>query len=345
MSSNLIQQIEFLLGSVGVILAIFFAVALLISLSRQPKANLFLIIYLIAFALRIGKSLFHQDFEIPEVVRTYLIATLYVIGPSLWLYTRNLKNPNEQIRTKDWFHFIPFIICCFIGWAIPNYGTSSFFTWFYNGTILSMFAYAIYALYWVTQINGRRFDEERMDFWLRYFLIANIALVVFYFLASIVFSQWYGGVSIGFSLLIVVSAIVAMRIPQLWKKQKERYSKSNTDEQKIISLSSTLETIIKNDRPYLDLEMNLNKLSTLVGCSSKELSQVINQNFQMNYAQYIAEHRLKESMERLTSAEYDHISIAGIAYDSGFNSISSFNSQFKKYVGMTASQYRKQKGS
>lgn len=85
MSPELLNQFEFLIGSIGVILSLFFGIFLLITYKRRPKANLFLAIYLLAFALRIGKSLFHYDFEIPATIRTYILSTLYVVGPALWL--------------------------------------------------------------------------------------------------------------------------------------------------------------------------------------------------------------------------------------------------------------------
>mgnify|MGYP003700866943 CR=1 FL=1 len=39
-----------------------------------------------------------------------------------------------------------------------------------------------------------------------------------------------------------------------------------------------------------------------------------------------------------------HYTISSVAFDSGFSSLSSFNSAFKRFVGTTPSSYRKTKG-
>jgi len=340
MSSDLINQIEFLVGSIGVTLAIFFGAFLLITNRSQPKANVFLAIYLLAFALRIGKSLFHYDFEIPATIRTLILSTLYVVGPSIWLYTYYLKSATSSIKPKDLLHFMPFMIAFCASPFIPNDGTSDLFSWFYDGTILSMFIYTISSLRWNWNSNTITAKSKRVRSWLSFFLIANLILVIIYWLASKFIASFYEGISICFSLVVVLCSIRALRNPSLFKVDKEKYSNSNVTSTVAYNLSQKLEELMKRDQPFLDPEMNLGKLSVLLDCSSKELSQVINQKFNINYAQYIVQYRLEESKRRLIDEKHAHLSIAAIAHDSGFNSISSFNSQFKRIVGMTAKEYR-----
>ena len=47
----------------------------------------------------------------------------------------------------------------------------------------------------------------------------------------------------------------------------------------------------------------------------------------------------KEVKERMQSEEYKRLTILAIAYDSGFNSKSSFNTIFKEKTGQTPSEY------
>ena len=44
----------------------------------------------------------------------------------------------------------------------------------------------------------------------------------------------------------------------------------------------------------------------------------------------------------LSKPEYNHQKIAAIAFETGFNSLSSFNASFKKVTSMTPSEFRKQ---
>jgi AraC-like DNA-binding protein len=42
----------------------------------------------------------------------------------------------------------------------------------------------------------------------------------------------------------------------------------------------------------------------------------------------------------LSNPKYDNLTIAAIAYECGFNSLSSFNTAFKKQVGVTPSAFK-----
>jgi AraC-like DNA-binding protein len=85
----------------------------------------------------------------------------------------------------------------------------------------------------------------------------------------------------------------------------------------------------------------LTKLSIVIGISSKQLSQIINQIENINYSQYVAMYRIEEAKRLLILPEYKHYKISTVAYESGFNNISSFNAAFKKISNTTAIEYRK----
>ena len=50
-------------------------------------------------------------------------------------------------------------------------------------------------------------------------------------------------------------------------------------------------------------------------------------------------YRVEEVKQRLKDSKYKNFTILAIAYDSGFNSKSAFNTIFKDLTGMTPSQY------
>jgi AraC-like DNA-binding protein len=49
-----------------------------------------------------------------------------------------------------------------------------------------------------------------------------------------------------------------------------------------------------------------------------------------------------EVKQRLENPRFKHLTILAIAYDSGFNSKSSFNTIFKEKTGLTPSDYMKE---
>lgn len=96
-----------------------------------------------------------------------------------------------------------------------------------------------------------------------------------------------------------------------------------------------------DEKPYLDEELSLLKLSSSIGISTNQLSQIINQNLNTNFYKFVNSYRIEEVKAKLKDPKYNHYSILGIAFESGFNSKSTFNKIFKEEAGMTPSEYKK----
>ncbi len=92
-------------------------------------------------------------------------------------------------------------------------------------------------------------------------------------------------------------------------------------------------------KPYLDRELTIYNLSDQLRISRHTLSEVINEHMGMNFYNLVNEYRVKEVKQRMKNEDYRQLTILAIAYDSGFNSKSSFNTIFKEKTGQTPSQY------
>ena len=60
-----------------------------------------------------------------------------------------------------------------------------------------------------------------------------------------------------------------------------------------------------------------------------------------NFYKLVNEYRVEEVKKRMVNPEYKNLTILAIAYDSGFNAKSSFNTIFKESTGMTPSGYQR----
>lgn len=340
MNTELIKHIELLIGGIGVILGVFFSVFLFITRKKQPKANLFLSIYLAAFSLRIGKSLFHNSFQINPTLRTFFLTMLLCVGPSLWLYTLYTIEPSKKKQLNDSTHFLAFFILVSICWTIPNNG-SMIFAMFYDFLTFHMFGYTLFSLLWLTKNNRTNETEKKVRTWLVSFLTINLVIIILYFLISKLIIPFYLGLSFLFSLLIIYFSFWALKNPILFKVQEEKYKNSTITSTEAFELISSLKMLMKLKKPYLDPTLTLTQLGEELEVSSKELSQAINQIESCNYSQFIAKYRIEEVQKLLKSSSHTKFTIASIAYDCGFSSISSFNTAFKKHTGITASEYRK----
>ena len=93
-------------------------------------------------------------------------------------------------------------------------------------------------------------------------------------------------------------------------------------------------------KAYLDNDLNLIKLAALVSITPHQLSYTINQGFKVNFFQFVNGYRIEKAKSLLLDNKMNKYSILGIAYESGFNSKTTFYNTFKKITGETPTNYK-----
>jgi ligand-binding sensor domain-containing protein/AraC-like DNA-binding protein len=130
---------------------------------------------------------------------------------------------------------------------------------------------------------------------------------------------------------------------QIEKRRKMlRYSWSKLDDSEAQRINDKLLTAMENKNIYLEPDLSLNKLADIIGEKPNYLSQVINQFHKQNFFEFVNTYRIEEAKRLLRDTA---LKVEAVAYDSGFNSLSTFNSVFKKITKTTPSQYRKKTGN
>lgn len=128
-------------------------------------------------------------------------------------------------------------------------------------------------------------------------------------------------------------------------KQMEKstsYQKSGLSEEEGISYQKNLIELMERDKPYLNNELTLRDLADKLAMSTHNLSEILNTRIKQNFYDFINSYRIEEVKQRLAQGESEKFSLIAIAFDSGFNSKTAFNTVFRKITGLTPSQYRKQ---
>ncbi|OEK05548.1 hypothetical protein BFP71_11120 [Roseivirga misakiensis] len=106
-------------------------------------------------------------------------------------------------------------------------------------------------------------------------------------------------------------------------------------ESEVASYSEVVRRLMYEERVYIDAHLTLRNLAEKVELHPNKLSWLINQKIGKGFNEYINEYRLKDFQERALDPANSHLTLLGLAYDSGFNSKSVFNDFFKKKTGMT----------
>jgi len=106
-------------------------------------------------------------------------------------------------------------------------------------------------------------------------------------------------------------------------------------------LKEELLTYFEEEEPYLNPQLSLKFVADVFGLNTNKMSYLINQAFNTNFNDFINHYRLNHFKTIVVDPKNSHLTILGLAYDSGFNSKSVFNTYFKKIEGVTPRAWMK----
>lgn len=93
------------------------------------------------------------------------------------------------------------------------------------------------------------------------------------------------------------------------------------------------------EKEYLNTSLTLRKLAEDIKIHPNQLSWLLNESLRQNFNEFLNRYRLKHFKKLAVSPNQNHLTILGLAYESGFNSKSVFNSFFKKEEGTTPKKW------
>lgn len=136
------------------------------------------------------------------------------------------------------------------------------------------------------------------------------------------------------------------------KRQKPVTTTSATTDASAVSSASVsaadqaildkLRDVMENSTVIYDPDFTLERLAQLIGEKSRTVSRIINDTDADNASQYINRYRIDEACRRINDIRhYGHLSLEAIANGVGFKSRSSFVIAFKRFTGLTPSEYQK----
>lgn len=130
------------------------------------------------------------------------------------------------------------------------------------------------------------------------------------------------------------------------KKSESNYKDSPPDGLQIADTYATelvnrLKDFMESDKPFLDPNLTLPLLSTKLSCTIHLLSKVINESYEKNFFDFVNEYRVNYFIRLAKEPSNKKYTLLSLAFESGFNSKSTFNQSFKKATNMTPSQFLK----
>lgn len=98
---------------------------------------------------------------------------------------------------------------------------------------------------------------------------------------------------------------------------------------------------LKENEPYLDPSLSLRALADQIEIHPNQLSWLLNEHLDKSFNEFINAYRVKTFKRIAKDKKSAHLTLLGMAYDSGFNSKTVFNTYFKKETGLTPKEYLK----
>jgi len=122
-------------------------------------------------------------------------------------------------------------------------------------------------------------------------------------------------------------------------ENKKKYNKSGLTIVMTDKIAADLQVLMQQEKLYKDNELTLQRLADTLQVHPNYLSQVINEQEEKNFYDYINSLRIGEFIRLSALPENKQYTILSLAMDCGFNSKSSFNKYFKKVTGLSPSEY------
>jgi AraC-like DNA-binding protein len=156
---------------------------------------------------------------------------------------------------------------------------------------------------------------------------------------------------IAFSLIGFLLGYYAIHQPEIFKinsdaislgevvkpevnKTKNAFAETELDQHK-----AQIEDIMKSQKPFMNPNLTLNDLASLMKIPSHVLSKIIKEGYNVNFFDFINSYRIEEFKENINNPKYHNYTLLGIAFEVGFNSKTAFNRSFKKMTNQTPSEY------
>jgi len=304
-----------------------------------------------------------------------------LFGPLIYFYTKSVIYKNFSLRLKNILHFLPFLLFCagteyyYLGRShneqeniLSGFRSHHFPIVISTISTLIFIQFLFYILASLNLISGYMkasgqyfSDSKRLNVgWLYNTLIFFIVIIIISALNGIIAqTHWvkYYLTVFNFIALFMLLYVIRVMMKALHKPdffsisgEEEFYiqsrayqlkSSSKPDNSEAGRVAQIVLEYVKENKPYLNPELTLDQLASQLSLRPRVLSKVINEELGQNFYDFINRNRIEEASLLLNNPKDRKITVLEVLYEVGFNSKSSFNTLFKKYTGLTPSEFKK----
>jgi AraC-like DNA-binding protein len=311
---------------------------------QKRLSNYFLGILILLLCIRIGKSFLVIFFRpVSKDILQVGLSSCFLIGPALYFY---LKATIQNIKkiSKSWkIHILILISIIVIVGLIYPYRTNYDF-WnphFVHYIYLVWIFYILLSGYVLRDIFKKLFSKstklKMVEKWLIAIFLGNFLICTAYMIGYF-YIYFIGPVSYSFVFYaLIIFLLFRNNREAIFEKLPEKYSDKEIENASELILQ--LNNLMQDEKLYKNPNIKLNDIALKLGISSHLLSQLLNDNVGKSFSEFINEYRVEEA--KLLIKNNNKFTLEAIGFDAGFSSKSNFYTTFKKTVGITPAQFKK----
>ncbi|MFZ5629841.1 MAG: helix-turn-helix domain-containing protein [Spirochaetota bacterium] len=349
-----------LIGTLGTATALYTGLLLVLGRHRKTVRLLggaFFFIFSAILLLFTGFLLDRYQ-SIPHLAFVHL-PIVALAGPTIYLFLRFVAEPDFRLKRIYLVHLAPAVaVAIYMAdiYALPAAAKQRMLALTeplpeYVIPSLRLVFLAIYTLplaYFLLSVRYlrpffSRLKAHEFAFFraMRIFLLV-CAVATLLMIGTIVGGDWMHVKVLALSAysVAVMLAFVALarnqHFPELLARDARRYDRLKG---RSVSKLEQLERLLLEGRLYADESLRIADLAGRLGLRPDQLSQLINDNFGMNFNRYINRLRVDEAKRQLAASREP--GVLRIAYECGFATKSAFNAAFKLETGLTPTEYMK----
>jgi len=368
--------------AVGGIFISVFSIALLFRSGADKLFNRLIASWLFALGLNqvyffISRSPWSE--QIPDLLHVLGYSMPFFHFPLLYLFVRYSLFKKFPLQAS--LHFIPWLffaggILLFINLRPESYFfKDGFLVWkeevpfiFYqHGRFIAVVA-AVYTIwsYLVILSYKRKLtlthanEAPKIFNWVQHWIILAIVFFVATYLVIEIslYTSWikvpdtFGVISVFTTIYIAfvsyngVSQTASLEHIDANYLEKSLTLSSSPDEDRtqLIEIAEQLNQLMHSEQLFLNPDLNISDLADALALPVGKISLALNKGAGVNFYDFVNAFRADHFKEIVHKKEFAHFNLLGVALECGFSSKSTFNDFFKRYTGMTPSQYKNTSG-
>ncbi len=353
----------------GVIQAMIIGSILFFIPSKRRIPNILLGLFLLSLALYITEHIILDTGFYRNIPHMFGLSYLfdYSMPALFFVYIQSLATSDFKLTRKHLLHFIPTLLAfiCIVPILLSTVPEKIAF---YENEPDNMVKYylifgvnVVYLLVYIilsfitlnkTIKSGSEKTGYRNYSIIRWLRALTISITVIVILSSIFDSSpaltHLDEYLMPFMLTVVIYGIMIIAICQseIFTSGSAgffipKYQSSTLTEEKAEEIEKNVIALMEEQELFSDSLITIKNVASHLTITPHNLSQVLNERCLLTFPQFVNGYRIRKAQELLRDESNKNRSISEIAYEVGFNSLSSFNMYFKTIANTSPSKYRK----